>query len=86
MGFPNGAPAEPPAELSLREKVELGIDKSGVTFSGIYDQERLADAIMEVLQPPKPAVDVAKSPIIEAKAAELGLPVVDIPVVPTEGE
>lgn len=73
MGFPNGAPAEPPAELSLREKVELGIEKSGVTFSGMYDKEQLADAIMEVLQPPKP-VDVPPTTIP-----------VEVPVVPAEG-
>lgn len=64
-----------PAELTLREKVELGIQKSGIDFTTPYHAERLADAIMEVLQPPK-----KEEPVV------ILTPVPEVPAVPTEGE
>lgn len=79
MGIFGPAANAATAELSLREKVELGIQKSGIDFSTPYHAERLADAIMEVLQPPKPAV--AETPVV------IMTPVpVETPVVLTEGK
>jgi hypothetical protein len=58
MGNPitslGSTPMVPSVELTLRQKIELGIEKSGVVFEMMIDSRILADSIMEVLEPPTP--------------------------------